>query len=121
MSVTKKKRAPRKPLDSPFRKNLQGLMKEKGLTAKKVAELSGVSPTVVQNWLTGSVPHNFLAVASLSNALGVDFQWLLTGVHGAAPTVNALSLAELFDIEPDPSFSGMFMLEAKRLRRKDKA
>ena len=118
MSLPRKKRTARKPLDSPFRKNLQSLMREKGLTAKKVAELSGVSPTVVQNWLTGSVPHNFLAVASLSTALGVDFQWLLTGVHGAAPTVNALSLGELFDIEPDPSFSGLFMLEAKRLKRK---
>ncbi len=118
MSTSKKKRTTRKPVASLFKKNLQGLMKEKGLTAKRVAELSGVSPTVVQNWLTGSVPHNFLAVASLANALGVDFQWLLTGVHGAAPTVNALSLAELFDIETDPSFSGLFMLEAKRLRRK---
>jgi transcriptional regulator with XRE-family HTH domain len=118
MTLPKKKRTARKSIESPFRKNLQGLMKEKGLTAKRVAELSGVSPTVVQNWLTGSVPHNFLAVASLANALGVDFQWLLTGVHGAAPTINALSLAELFDIETDPSFSGLFMLEAKRLRRK---
>ena len=118
MPTSKKKRTPRKPVTSPFKKNLQGLMKEKGLTAKRVAELSGVSPTVVQNWLTGSVPHNFLAVASLSTALGVDFQWLLTGIHGAAPTLNALSLSELFEIETDPSFSGLFMLEAKRLKRK---
>ena len=108
----------RKKIESPFAGNLKRLMHDRGLSAKAVAELAEVSPSVVQDWLSGSVPHNLNSVAKLSNAIKSDFQWLLTGEHGKV-NVKEMSLSELFEIEPDPSFSGIFMLEAKRLKKRN--
>ena len=107
----------RKKLDSPFSKNLKDLMQSRGLTAKAVAELAEVSPSVVQDWLAGSVPHNLKSIAKLANSVNSDFQFLLTGTHGKV-NVKELSLSELFETEPDPSFSGVFLLEAKRLKKR---
>lgn len=109
----------KKKIDSPFAKNLRSVMKEKNLSVRKVAALCGLSSSVVQDWLSGTVPHDLQAVARFanSNEARCDFQWLVTGSHSRI-AINDLSLSEIFDVEDEPSFSGMFIIEAKRLRRK---
>lgn len=107
----------KKKVQSPFAKNLKAVMVERQLTVRGVAELAGVSASVTQDWLSGTIPHDLQAVAKVAGALKIDFQWLLTGTHAVAG-IHDLSLSEIFDIENDPAFSGIFVLEAKRLKRK---
>lgn len=107
----------RKKVESPFAKNLKSLMTDRELTIKAVAEISGVSTSVVGDWLSGSVPHDLTRVSKLASTLQCDFQWLLTGER--TPTKSKeLVLADVFDIESDPAFTGIFMIEAKRLKKK---
>lgn len=114
-----KNKPARKKVESPFAGNLKILMRDRVLNAKAIATLADVSPSVVQDWLTGAVPHDLGKIANLSVKLNTDFMWLLTGQQGQVDT-KGLSLEQIFDIEHDSSFSGIFMLEAKRLRRKGK-
>lgn len=102
---------------SPFADNLKAILAERGLTQRGAAEIAGVHVAVLNEWLQGASPADHVAVMKLCTGLRVDFQWLLTGVH-SNPDLSKTSLAELFDIEPDPDFSGLFLLEAKRLKRK---
>jgi transcriptional regulator with XRE-family HTH domain len=94
-------------------------MAERGINLKAAGELAGVSPAVAHAWLNGGMPHDLNAVAKLARALKCDFQWLLTGTRNEI-SAKDLPLSELFEIEDDPAFSGIFLLEAKRLRRRDK-
>ena len=110
-----KKRPARKRIASRFAENLQQLTKERNLTQRRISEICGVSVAVVNEWLHGSIPHDPGAVLRLSQELQVDFKWLLTGEK---TELKDLQLADLFDMESDPSFSGLFMVEAKRLKRK---
>lgn len=107
----------KKKVESPFGKNLKAVMTERSLSVRSVAELAGVSHSVVQDWLAGTVPHDHQAVAKMTDALKVDFMWILTGIHSRTD-VKGMSLSEIFDVQPDPAFSGIFVLEAKRLKRR---
>ena len=107
----------RKKIQSPFAKNLKSILEERGLSQKAAAEVASVTPATLNDWLSGSVPNDHLAVQRLSKALGCSFEWLLTGTESRVEP-KSLSMSELFSSEPDPSFSGIFEISARRLRRK---
>jgi transcriptional regulator with XRE-family HTH domain len=110
-------RGPRRSrVDTPFAKNLAHILKERQLTAKAAAEICGVAPSVIADWLGGGAPANPLAVQKLATALQVSFEWLLTGTTTSVAAPN-ISLTELFE-EHDVGLNGIFKIEAKRLVRR---
>lgn len=102
---------------SIFSKNLAKVLKERKLTQRAIAEIAGVNPSVVNEWLNGNTPNSMDAVLRISESLNVDFQWLLTG-ENSRTNLKDISLSELFEMEDEPSFSGVFQIEMKRLKRK---
>ncbi|MGE3683033.1 MAG: helix-turn-helix domain-containing protein [Bdellovibrionales bacterium] len=108
----------RKKIQSPFAKNLKAILNERGLSQKAAAEVANVTPATLNDWLAGSNPSDHIAVQRLCRALGCSFEWLLTGAETRIES-KSLSMTELFDSEPDPSFSGVFEISARRLRRKN--
>ena len=107
----------RKKNQSPFAKNLKALLAERGLSQKMAAEMAGTTTSTVNDWLAGSQPADLLCVQRLARALNVDFEFLLTSSQSRL-NLQAISMTELFDSEPDPSFSGIFEISARRLRRR---
>lgn len=111
------KKPTRKKVETPFSQNLARFLRERAITQKAAAEIAGVSVSVINSWLSGVIPQDLNAVLRLSTALNADFQHMLTGEHNKfAP--KDLALSEIFDMQDDPAFSGIFMIEAKKLRRK---
>ncbi len=108
----KRGRRPKGP--SIFSKNFKKLLEEKKVTIRKAAEICGTSPSVISGWCNGSVPNDPTALLKLCQELGADFQFLMTGVPSS--TIPANRIGELFEIEEVPDFSGVFLLEAKRLK-----
>ncbi len=106
-------------VSSAFAANLKKVLKERGLSQRAAAEICGVNATSITDWLAGMAPRDLSAVLRLCQAIKVDFQWLLTGQHSEV-RLEDLSLNEIFEIEHDPAFSGMFVIEAKRLKRRSK-
>lgn len=117
MEKGKKRKPIRKKVESPFARNLKLILGERGLSQKSAAEIMGVSVSVVNDWLQGVQPHNHGALLKLCRAVNCDFQWLLTGERSQAVTGTS-NLHEFFDVQDEPMFSGMFVLEAKRLKIK---
>lgn len=113
-----KNKPARKRVQSPFAKNLKQLLHERGISQRGAGEIAGVNVAVIHDWLNGSQPNDPMAVLRLANALRCDFQWLLTGTRSQRDAKN-ISISEVFDIQDDPAFSGIFVIEAKRLKRKD--
>jgi transcriptional regulator with XRE-family HTH domain len=107
----------RKRVTSAFAANLKQILKERGINLKTAAQLAGVTPAVVHAWENGGQPHDLNAVVKLSQALKCDFQWLVTGTTSKVD-LKDMTLTELFDVQDDPAFSGLFLLEAKRLKRR---
>ncbi len=112
-----KKKPIRKRAESPFSKNLKSILTDRGVSQKAAAELAGVSQSTIVDWTTGSNPTDPLAVQRLCRALKCEFEWLLTGEISKAE-IKGLSLSEIFDVQGDAAFSGIFQIEAKRLKRK---
>jgi hypothetical protein len=45
---------------------------------------------------------------------------MMTGIHSKKSNEGrSPSIAEVFNVEDDPSFSGIFMVEAKRLKKRE--
>lgn len=116
-TIMKKAKPKRKRLVSPFSANLQKILAERGISIRGAAEICGVNQAVIHAWTNGAQPHDSLAVLKLCTALKCDFQWLLTGSH-AETKVREMALQEIFETENDPAFSGIFQIEAKRLKRR---
>lgn len=115
-----KQKPARKKIESPFAKNLRAILNERGISQKTAAAMAEVTPATMSDWISGnSLAHDYQKVENLSRALNCDFQWLLTGTHSRVDLQN-ISLAELFEGEDDPMFSGVFEISARRLRRKKK-
>ena len=92
-------------------------MSEKGLSSRDVCRITGgTSPSVVSQWLSGSQPSDPSVVLALAQATGEDFQYLITGVRSTP--MSGLRIEDLFNMERDADFSGVFLIEAKRLRMK---
>ncbi|MCM2354112.1 MAG: helix-turn-helix domain-containing protein [Pseudobdellovibrio sp.] len=109
----------RKKHQSPFAKNLKAILAERGISQKIAAQMAGTTTSTVNDWIAGSQPADLISVQKLSRALKIDFEYLLTSSQSRI-NLQELSMTELFDSEPDPSFSGIFEITAKRLRRKKK-
>ena len=115
MTNNEQKSPARKKVTSPFGQNLKAVMKQHKLTQRKVSEICGVGVSVVNDWLSGSQPHDLSVILKLCDEFKIDFKWLLTGKRS---DISSLGLGDIFHIEDDPTFSGLFLLEAKRLKRK---
>lgn len=102
---------------SPFARNLKAVLAERGVSQKMAAELAGVSAPTVNDWLAGSQPTDALAVQKLCRALKISFEWALTGATSQVTGSDA-TLAEIFDVHDEPTFSGIFKIEAKRLKKR---
>lgn len=117
MEKQKRRKPVRKKIESPFAHNLKLILKERALAQKSAADIMGVSVSVVNDWLQGVQPHNHNAILKFCRAMNCDFQWLLTGERSHSVT-GSKNLHEFFDVQDDPLFSGMFVIEAKRLKIK---
>lgn len=62
-----------------FGKRLRKIMDQRSLTVRAVAEMAGVTGSVVQSWISNAVPHDLEAVSRLAKALNVGFKELLLG------------------------------------------
>jgi len=99
-------------------KRLQSALKERGITQKDAAKLSGVRPSVVAGWISGASPNNFLAVKKLADHLGISFSWLMTGLPDKSEPMSSIS--EMF--EEQEYFDGYARIRIDRLvPRKKKA
>ena len=107
----------RKKRSSPFAKNLKEILEARGITQRGAAELAQVGVAVINDWLSGSIPHDHEAVLRLCRGLKTDFQWMLTNTH-TETKIKEMSIQEIFETENDPAFSGIFQIEAKRLKRR---
>lgn len=113
-----KKRPARKKVESPFAKNLKAILAERNISQTAAASMAGISNATFGDWLHSSnVPNNLIAVQRLCRALNVDFEFMLTNSQSKID-FKEIALTELFESESDPSFSGIFQIEAKRLRVK---
>lgn len=117
--MTKKNQPKRKRIETPFAKNLKAILSERDISQRAAAEIAGVNSATINQWLSGSQPNDPMAVLKLCKALRCDFQWLLTGNSAERINLAEIGLSELFDIQPEADFSGIFMIDAKRLKRRD--
>jgi transcriptional regulator with XRE-family HTH domain len=102
---------------SALAENLKSTIKERKLSIKTSAEICSVAQSVFHGWLNGAQCNDPNALLRFCESLNVDFQWLLTGkVSNFEP--SKMGLNEIFDIEEDPTVSGLFLIEAKRLKRR---
>lgn len=109
----------KKKVVSPFAKNFAEVLKQRNLSQRAVAEIAGVAPSVISDWLAGAIPQDLNALMKICQALNCDFQYLLTSVH-SRPDIKDISLSELFDVNDVPDFEGVFQIQMKRLTRKKK-
>ena len=102
---------------SPFAKNLKAVLTERGVSQSAAAAIAQVSAATMHDWIYSSGnPNDLISIQRLCRALNCNFEWLLTN---ATTPVDAkeISMAELFQSEPDPTFSGVFEISARRLTR----
>ena len=107
----------RKRITTPFAQNLKKILQDREVSIRGAAEICGVNQAMVHSWINGAQPHDLIAVLKLCKALKCDFQWLLTNSHPQV-SIKEMSLQEIFEMENDPAFSGIFQIEAKRLKRR---
>lgn len=113
----KKGRKPKRP--SVFAKNLKKIMAEKKMNIRELSRQLGIANSVLHGWVNGVTPNDPEIVLRLCQVLGADFQFMMTGTPSSNLTPDRLD--ELFQMEDTPEFSGIYLLEAKKLRwRKNK-
>lgn len=117
MAPQPKRRPVRSKTATPFAANLKKLLADRQLSIRTMADIAGVKPSTLQNWLSGENPADILAVQKLARALQLDFEALLTGTSTKFDPQN-VDLSQIFTEQPEPSFSGLFKIEAKRLVKK---
>lgn len=96
----------------PFAKILERVMKERGLSIGAIAEMAGVSRSVVQSWTSKANPHDLQAVAKLAKALNMGFKELLLG-ENEEQAFSEITAKDLFD-EQD-FFDGICRVKIQRL------
>jgi transcriptional regulator with XRE-family HTH domain len=95
----------------PFGRILAKIMEERRLTLREIAALAGVSVSVVENWISGSNPHDLKAIDRLSQKLAVPFKKLLLGIPEVVDAPNAIS--EIYDEQE--FFDGLARIKIQRL------
>lgn len=94
----------------PFGKILTQIMKDRNLSIAAVAEMAGVSRSVVQSWTSRANPHDLQAVAKLAKALNINFKELLLG---ETDQESVKTLSDLF--EEKDFFEGICKINIQRL------
>lgn len=117
MEKREKRQPKRKRSSAPFAANLKAILDERSLSQRQAAALAGVNVAVINGWLSGAMPGDPVALLRLCKAIKCDFQWLITGERSLDK--GRASLAEIFEIHEEPAFSGVFMIEAKRLKKRE--
>lgn len=102
---------------SPFARNLKRVLQERGVS-QRAAEMAGIATSTMNDWAAGGVvPSDHLAVQRLCKALKTDFEWLLTGNTSPRESKD-ITLAEVFETEEMPSFTGIFEISMRRLKKR---
>lgn len=114
---TENKKPKRKRIATPFAENLKKILDDRDVSIRGAAEIMGINQAMVHSYLNGTQPHDALAVLKLCRALKCDYQWLMTNTLPETK-LKEMSLQEIFETENDPAFSGIFQIEAKRLKRR---
>lgn len=84
------------------------------MTVRVAASHAQVATSTVQNWRSGHVPSDFIAVKRLSNALGVTFSFLLTGEDDSQSLGRRRSVTECFEFD-EVMFDGYARLTIQKL------
>lgn len=97
--------------------NLRKVLLDRQMSARAGAALAGVAQTTFTSWVNGSaLPMDFRALQKFCTGAGVNLEWLLTG---KIETPKANDAGEIFEIVPgEPALSGVYLIEAKRVRPK---
>ena len=109
---------------SPFKDNLEKLMREQNLTQQDLADKAGTQRSTIANWLSNKSPRDLEAVYRLARALGVSFSELLMGVREKTdePRPSIVLPAEL-ELDASQALSGLYQIHLVpiRLRSSKKA
>lgn len=98
-------------LSLPFGKILTKVMKERQLTIQAIANLAGVNKSAVHGWMTGTTPHDLIAIGKLSKALGIGFRELLLGEPELPVTMSSLDV----QFDKQVIFEGVCEILIKRI------
>jgi transcriptional regulator with XRE-family HTH domain len=98
-----------------FNHRLNQLMQEQQMTVREAGKYAGVAPSTVQNWRSGHVPTDFVAVRRLAAALGVSFSFLLTGEDDFPQQAGNKSITECFAAD-GILFDGYARVKIEKLR-----
>lgn len=110
MATTNRKRQGTDKL--PFAKILKRVMDERGLSIGAIAEMAGVSRSVVQSWSSQANPHDLQAVSKLAKALDISFKELLLG-ESESENSTTKSIDDIF--EEKEFFEGICKINIQRL------
>lgn len=92
---------------------LPKLLKDKGLTAKEVSKLTGISTSTLSTWtLPKAKPRNIEDVALVAEVLGTSLNFLLFGELDKPSDLN--------QIQGETVLQGVFRLKLERLMIPDK-
>lgn len=97
-------------------KRLASVLKEKNLSNRKIAQILGVAPSVIDSWTrNGPTPSDLKLVKNLADELDVDFCWLLTGSRAKE---TPFQMNELF--KESSFFDGIVRLRVDKLEPRKK-
>jgi transcriptional regulator with XRE-family HTH domain len=114
--VVMKKRDGSARVGSTFSENLSQVLKERGISVRAAGELAGVSSSTISGWANGTAsPLDMPSVQRLAKALSVNFEWLLCGT---AETSTPVKIEDAFDISKEPTLSGFFEIQIRRIKPK---
>lgn len=83
------------------------------MTVRQAAKIAGVSSSTIDDWRSGTIPADYLAVRSLANEFGISFEFLLTGEKPITST-QPMSIAEAFQ-DGGALFDGYAKISIQRL------
>ena len=87
----------RKSEPSAFTRNLNTLMKERGLTISEAAKIAQVPLSTLGDWKSGTQPDNFEATRKLAEHFNVSLAFLLTGKEDKRDASAIPSVAAVFE------------------------
>lgn len=97
-----------------FARRLNQLMAERKMTVRAAAQHAKVATSTVQNWRSGHIPSDFMAVKRLADALAVSFSFLLTGEEDMHSSTRQPSVSECFSFD-EMIFDGYARLTIQKM------
>lgn len=95
-----------------FRHQLTREMSRRRLSIRNIASLAEVSPSVVQGWLSGSNPHDLLAVNRLAKKFETNLETLLFGETESTVQIPTNDLNRCDEVE---IVNGIFRISIKKI------